>query len=76
MFNLYNGKKFIATFERLKDARAYVTSVLFGEFSRKGFDLVAVNFPRHGDPYKYTFGKKGVYVVVYKNKILKKLKYN
>lgn len=45
MFNVYKGKKFIATFERLKDARAYVTSVLFNEYSRSGYELVAVNFP-------------------------------
>ena len=64
MFNVYKGKKFIATFARLKDARAYVTSVLFNEFSRIGYKLVAVNFPRRGEPYKYTFGKKGVYDVV------------
>lgn len=64
MFNVYKGKKFIATFERLKDARSYVTSVLFNEYSRSGYDLVAVNFPRRGEPYKYTFGKKGVYDVV------------
>lgn len=70
MFKLYNGKKFIATFERLKDARSYVTSVLFCDYSRKGYDLVAVNFPRHGEPYKYTFGKKGVYVVVFIYRVL------
>lgn len=64
MFNVFKGKKFIATFERLKDARAYVTSVLFKEYSRDGYELIAVNFPRRGEPYKYTFGKKGVYDVV------------
>lgn len=70
MFNVYNGKKFIATFERLKDARAYVTSVLFSDYSRKGYDLVAVNFPRHGEPYKYSFGKKGVYCVIFIYRVL------
>lgn len=56
MFNLYIDKKFVASFARLKDARAYVTSVLFSEFSRKGYEVVCVIFPRRGEPYIYTFG--------------------
>lgn len=64
MYNVYIGKKFISSFARLKDARSYVTRVIVNDFSRKGYDLVAVNFPRRRDPYKYTFGKKGVYSVV------------
>lgn len=64
MYNVYNGKKFIASFARLKDARSYVTNVLVCDFSRKGFELVAVNFPRRRYPQKYTFGRSGSYVVV------------
>lgn len=64
MFNVYKDKKFIASFERLKDARSYVSSVLLSEYSRRGFELVCVNFPRRGEPYIYTFGKKGIYEVV------------
>lgn len=64
MYNVYCEKKLIATFVRLKDARAYVTRVLVSEFSRKGYDLIAVNFPRRCDPQNYTFGKNGRYSVV------------
>lgn len=64
MYNVYIGKKFIASFARLKDARSYVSHVLVCDFSRKGFDLVAVNFPRRRDPQNYTFGCSGSYVVV------------
>lgn len=64
MFNVYKEKKFIASFERLKDACSYVTSVLFSEYSRRGYEVVCVNFPRRGEPYIYTFGKKGIYNVV------------
>lgn len=64
MFNVYKEKKFIAGFERLKDARAYVTSALFSEYSRKGYEFVCVYFPRRGKSYIYTFGKKGIYKVV------------
>lgn len=70
MFNVYNGKKFIATFERLKDARSYVTSALFSDYLRKGYVLVVVNFPRHGEPYKYTFGKEVVYCVIFIYRVL------
>ncbi len=64
MYKIYSGKKLIASFVRLKDARSFVIHVLVHDFSRKGFDLIAVNFPRHGEPHKYTFGKLGVYIVV------------
>ena len=64
MLKVYIEKKFIASFEHLKDARAYVTSILFSDYSRKGYELISINFPRRGEPYKYTFGKKGIYKTV------------
>lgn len=64
MYNVYIGKKFVASFERLKDARSYVTNVLVSDFSRKGYDLIAVDFPRRRDPQHYTFGLSGSYIVV------------
>ena len=64
MYNVYNGKKFVASFERLRDARSYVTNVLISDYSRKGYDLIAVKFPRRRDPQHYTFGRFGSYVVV------------
>lgn len=64
MYNIYLGKKLVASFVRLKDARSHVNHVLVSEYSRKGFDLIALNFPRNGEPHKYTFGKLGVYHVV------------
>lgn len=70
MYNLYVGKKIVASFVRLKDARAFVTRFLVSDFSRKGFDLIAVNFPRRNDPQNYTFGKMGRYVVVSIYKVL------
>lgn len=68
MYNIYLGKKLLASFVRLKDARSYVNHVLVSDFSRKGFDLVALNFPRHGEPHNYTFGKLGIYHVVFISK--------
>lgn len=65
MLKVYNENKFIASFENLKDARAFVTSILFSDYSRKGYSLVSINFPRRGKPYIYTFGKKGFYKTVY-----------
>ena len=70
MYNLYSGKKLVASFVRLKDAHAYVKHVLFSDFQRKSFYLIAVDFPRHGEPQKYTFGRLGNYVVI---SIIKKL---
>lgn len=51
MYNIYLGKKFVASFVRLKDARSYVNHVLVSEYSRKVFDLIALNFPRNGKPH-------------------------
>ena len=64
MYNIYIGKKFIASFARLKDARSYVSQILVRDFSRKGYDLIAVNFPRRRDPQNYTFGCSGSYIDV------------
>ena len=64
MYNIFIGKKLIACFTLLKDARAYINHVMVSQLSRRGFDLVAINFPRHGEPQKYTFGKFGIYIVV------------
>lgn len=64
MYNIFLGKKFVASFVRLKDARAYVNHVLVSDFSRKGFDLISVNFPRRREPQNYTFGKFGEYAVI------------
>ena len=64
MYYIYSDKKLIASFVRLKDARSYVNHVLVSELSRKGFVFIALNFPRHGEAHKYTFGKLGIYHVV------------
>lgn len=69
MYNIYSDKKLIASFVRFKDARSYVIHVLVSDFSRKGFDLIALNFPRHGEAHKYTFGKLGIYHVVSISKV-------
>ena len=64
MYNIFIGKKLIASFTLLRDARAYINHVIVSQFSRKGYDLIAINFPRNGEPHCYTFGKYGVYVVI------------
>lgn len=64
MFNIFIGKKIIASFVLLRDARAYINHFIVGQFSRKGYDLIAINFPRRGEPHTYTFGRFGVYIVV------------
>lgn len=65
MYNIFIGKKLIASFVLLRDARSYVDRVLVAQFSRKGYNLIAIKFPRHGEPQEYTFGCVGSYEVIF-----------
>lgn len=72
MYNVYCGKKLIASFIMLKDARKFISKVLHVDFNRRGFDFVAVTFPRNLSvtPQAYTFGRDGTYVVISISKVL------
>lgn len=66
MYNIYSGKKYIASFSFLKDARKFVSKVLVVDFERRGFSLTAVSFPRNlqREPQKFIFGCVGSYIVI------------
>lgn len=66
MYNVFFGKNLVASFSLLSEARKYVSNVVVVDYKRRGFDLIAVTFPRNlqKEPQRFTFGTVGTYIVI------------